>query len=86
VIEAVEAVVRRLADELPSVEGVWIRHTTMGVATQTFEDAREFSLILEVGDVISLLVRRYDVNREGFAPSHELLYDEGVLQCTAGTA
>jgi hypothetical protein len=85
VVEAVEALVSRLADELPAVEGVWVRQTTKGVAPRTYEDSREFSLIIDVGDIVSVLVRQYDVNREGFAPDHQLLYTRAHASDAGGS-
>lgn len=67
---------RELADQVPGVESLWVRHESYARAVDDpLEVAREWSFVLESGFVLSVRARWYDVNAEGWRQDHELVYD-----------
>lgn len=82
---------RALADQVPGVESLWVRHESYARSRDgkddiddTDEVAREWSFVLESGFVLSVRARWYDVNAEGWRQDHELVYDR--LDASLGTS
>lgn len=74
--QATAHLMRALADQVPGVESLWVRHEAHARAgDDPFEVAREWSFVLESGFVLSVRTRWYDVNAEGWRQDHELVYD-----------
>lgn len=71
-----------LADQVPGVESLWIRHESYARPVDNRDDsvdsvevACELSFVQERGFVLSVRARWYDVNAEGWPQDHELVYD-----------
>lgn len=75
VMQATAAVLRQLAEDVPGVESLWVRPETRGRAPQSFEVAREYSLVIDVGTVVAVRVHWYDGTARGRSPNDELIYD-----------
>ena len=76
VTKATAHLMRALADQVPGVESLWVRHEShVRAGDDPFEVAREWSFVLESGFVLSVRARWYDVNAEGWRQDHELVYD-----------
>lgn len=75
VMQATATLLQRLADEVPGVESLLVRHERRGKAPRSFEVTREFSLVIDVDTVVAVRVHWYVANERGRSPEHELLYD-----------
>jgi hypothetical protein len=82
--QATAQLMRALADQVPGVESLWVRHESHARAVDDpLEVAREWSFVLESGFVLSVRARWYDVNAEGWRQDHELVYDRLVASLDA---
>lgn len=96
VTQATAQLMRALADQVPGVESLWVRHESYARpvddraesadSVESIEVTREWSFVLESGFVLSVRARWYDVNAEGWRQDHELIYDRLRLDASKSTS